>query len=161
MARKARYRWTRAWLPAAPKTFYAGLTFSADGNHLIVTRYDGTIYGAVMEVPILGGTPARLIGDADTAVTPSPDGRQIAVTRDVLEKGESRLLVASRDGSHERVLATLPLPEGAKSPAWSPDGREIAVVHGLRLFTIDVATVQYLAATFMWNSGPLAAYVGA
>jgi serine/threonine protein kinase/Tol biopolymer transport system component len=129
-----------AVIPAAPKTFYAGLTFSADGNHLIATRYDGTIYGSVIEVPILGGTPAKLIGDADTAATPSPDGRQLAVTRDVLEKGESRLLVAARDGSHERVLATLPLPEGAKSPAWSPDGREIAVVHGLRLFTIDVAT---------------------
>ncbi len=25
---------------------------------------------------------------------------------------------------------------------------------------VDLATVQYLAATFMWNSGPLAAYVG-
>jgi len=129
-----------AVIPAAPKTFYAGLTFSADGNHLIATRYDGTIYGSVIEVPILGGTPAKLIGDADTAASPSPDGKQLAVTRDVLEKGESRLLVTARDGSHERVLATLPLPEGARSPAWSPDGKEIAVVHGLRLFTIDVAT---------------------
>ena len=127
-------------VPIMPKTFYAGLTFSADGNHLIATRYEGTIYGTVMEVPILGGTPAKLIGDADTAASPSPDGRQLAVTRDVLEKGESRLLVTARDGTHERVLATLPLPEGAKSPAWSPDGKEIAVVHGLHLFTIDVAT---------------------
>jgi len=129
-----------AVIPTAPKTFYAGLTFSADGNHLIATRYDGTIYGSVIEVPILGGTPAKLIGDADTAASPSPDGKQLAVTRDVLEKGESRLLVTARDGSHERVLATLPLPEGARSPAWSPDGREIAIVHGLRLITIDVAT---------------------
>jgi len=124
----------------APKVFYAGLAFSADGNHLIATRYDGTIYGAVMEVPILGGTLSKLIGDADTVATPSPDGTQLAVTRDVLEKGESWLLVASRDGSHERVLATLSMPEGATSPAWSPDGKKIAVAHGQNIFAIDAAT---------------------
>jgi eukaryotic-like serine/threonine-protein kinase len=127
-------------VPHAPKAFYAGLTFSADGNHLIATRYDGTIYGAVMEVPILGGTFSKLIGDADTVATPSPDGSQLAVTRDVLEKGESRLLVTARDGSHERVLATLSMPEGATSPAWSPDGKEIAVAHGQNIFAIDTAT---------------------
>jgi len=127
-------------VPHAPKVFYAGLAFSADGNHLIATRYDGTIYGAVMEVPILGGTLSKLIGDADTVATPSPDGSQLAVTRDVLEKGESRLLVTARDGSHERVLATLSMPEGATSPAWSPDGKEIAIAHGQNVFAIDTAT---------------------
>src|SRR5207302_10057669 len=109
-------------VPHAPKVFYAGLAFSADGNHLIATRYDGTIYGHVLEIPILGGTPATLISDADTAATASPDGTRLAVTRDVLEKGESRLLVTARDGSHGRVLATLSMPDGAASPAWSPDG---------------------------------------
>jgi serine/threonine protein kinase/Tol biopolymer transport system component len=129
-----------AIMPPTPKTMYAGLAFSADGDHLIATRYEGTIYGSVIEIPILGGTPAKLISDADTAVTPSPDGKQLAVTRDVLEKGESRLLVTARDGTHERVLATLSLAEGAKSPAWSPDGKEIAVAHGQRIFAIDVAS---------------------
>jgi Tol biopolymer transport system component len=127
-------------VPHAPKVFYAGLAFSADGNHLIATRYDGTIYGRVLEVPILGGTPATLIGDADTAATASPDGTRLAVTRDVLEKGESRLLVTARDGSHGRVLATLSMPDGAASPAWSPDGKQIAVAHGQNIFAIDAVS---------------------
>ena len=127
-------------VPHAPKTFYAGLTFSADGNHLIATRYDGTIYGHVLEVPILGGSLATLISDADTAATASPDGTRLAVTRDVLEKGESRLLVTSRDGSHGRVLATLSMPNGAASPAWSPDGKQIAVAHSQNLFAIDAVS---------------------
>lgn len=129
-------------LPALPKTEYTGLAFSADGNHLLASRYEGTIFGAVVKVPLLGGTAARIIGDADTAVTPSPDGKLLAVIRNVLEKGESRLLLTAPDGSHERVLATLPLTEGmmTPSPAWSPDGARIAVSHGHSLYTIDVNT---------------------
>src|SRR5207253_2656758 len=78
--------------------------------------------------------------DADTVVAVSPDGIHIAVTRDVLQKGESRLLVTGRDGARERVLATLPLPEGARSPAWSPDGKKIAVTHGRGIVLIDAAS---------------------
>ena len=131
-----------AILPPSPKLDYTGLAFSADGNHLLATRYEGTIFGAVVKVPLLGGTPARIIGDADTAVTPSPDGKILAVIRNVLEKGEIRLLLTAPDGSHERVLAALPLTEGmmTPSPAWSPDGTRIAVSHGHSLFSIDVNT---------------------
>ncbi len=129
-------------LTALPKTDYTGLAFSADGNHLLATRYEGTIFGVVVRVPLLGGSPVRLIGDADTAVTASPDGKLLAVTRNVLEKGESRLLLTAPDGSHERVLATLPLTEGmmTPSPSWSPDGTRIAISHGHSLFTIDVSS---------------------
>jgi serine/threonine protein kinase/Tol biopolymer transport system component len=129
-------------LTAPPKTEYTGLAFSADGNHLLATRYEGNIIGAVLQVPLLGGTPAHLISDADTAVTASPDGKLLAVIRNVLEKGESRLLLTAPDGSHERVLTTLPLTEGmmTPSPSWSPDGTRIAISHGHSLFTIDVNT---------------------
>jgi serine/threonine protein kinase len=125
-------------LAPAPKTWYAGLAFTPDSNYLIHTRYDGTIYGAASELPILGGTPSKLIGDVDSPVSVSPDGSQIVMTRNVLEKGESRVIVTSRDGSHERVVATLPLPRLCMSPVWSPDGRQIAVAHAENIYLVDV-----------------------
>jgi len=127
-------------VPPAPTMHYIGINISADSNYVLTTGYNDSVYGNVAEVPLLGGPATTLLGDADTAAALSPDGIHLAVTRDVLQKGESRLLVAGRNGAQERVLATLPYPEGAKSPAWSPDGKRIAVAHGRGIVLIDVAT---------------------
>jgi Tol biopolymer transport system component len=129
-----------AVVPPTKKTYYAGLTFSADANHLIDTHYEDSIYGVVTERPILGGKLSKLVHDADTGVSPSPDGRWLVMTRNVLDKGESRVLVTARDGSQERIVAAQPLPKTALSPVWSPDGKRIAVAHGAGLFTIDAAS---------------------
>ena len=140
-------------VPPAANTHFVGITFSPDSNYVLPTSYENSVYGNVMQIPLLGGPATALVHDADTGAAISPDGTRLAVTRDVLQKGESDLLVAARDGSHERVLARLSYPEGAKSPAWSPDGKRIAVTHGRNLFTIDAAT----GAT---SSVPLAAWHG-
>jgi Tol biopolymer transport system component len=127
-------------VPPAANAHFVGITFSSDSNYVLLTSYEGSIYGHVTQVPLLGGPATTLVHDADTVAAISPDGTRLAVTRDVLQKGESDLLITARDGSHERVLAMLPLPERTLSPAWSPDGKRIAVTHGRGLYTIDAAT---------------------
>jgi len=87
-------------------------------------------------VPFLGGTPKRLIAEVWTPVGWSPDGRHMAFVRVHARENSEDLVVADADGGRERVVTTRRRPKGFVSaffsssttrPAWSPDGRVIAV----------------------------------
>jgi len=77
-------------------------------------------------MPVLGGSPQRLVGDVDLGPTFSPDGKRMAYMRgNDPEVGKFRILSANLDGSDEKVLliAPLPIPD---TLSWSPDGKSIA-----------------------------------
>ncbi len=105
---------------------YIGLTFSPDGDYLYFVRIEPQRpnIGVLYSVPVLGGTPHELVQDVDSAVSFSPDGKQIVFLRNSEADSDSKLIIANADGSSERVLAKLPLP-GYQDPAWSPDGKTI------------------------------------
>ena len=129
-------------VPPANQAWFAGVAFAPDGHHLLFTRYDASIYGGVFEVPLLGGSPAKLVHDVDSAVTFSPDGRQMAFVRDDFDRNQTQLFVTARDGSKGRIIATFDLPQRAVSPAWSPDGAMIAVVRGEDIWIVTLASAQ-------------------
>jgi len=126
-----------------------GLTFTPDSNRLYYVAYRrGTGMATLFEVPVLGGTPRRLIDDVDRAVTFSPDAARIAFVRGFPEKRSSALLVANADGTDERTLVTR---EGLNSfvlaaGSWSPDGRIVALATydgspmRVAIATVNVAT---------------------
>jgi serine/threonine protein kinase len=107
---------------------FTGLTFSPDGSYLYYTieeRETSTLY----QVPVLGGTPRKLIEDANGPISFSPDGSRIAFRR---KAGASLLMIANADGSGIQTLATRPDKEIWLPPAWSPRKRVIvAGVHSL------------------------------
>ncbi|MGD0008590.1 MAG: protein kinase [Terriglobia bacterium] len=108
---------------------FRGLTFSPDANYIDFVRSDkiNPGYSYLYQMPVLGGTPRQLIRDIDAPISFSPDGTQFAFVRGVSAKGEVRLLIAKADGSGERVLVTRSALLSLVGPAWSPDGRTVAL----------------------------------
>ncbi len=106
----------------------AGTTISNDGEFVyFVGGTRGSGGGALYQIPILGGTPRKVLDRVRSPVSFSPDGSQFAFVREN-EQQEMMLMIANADGSSERLLATRKgndwfAPEG---PAWSPDGKWIA-----------------------------------
>jgi Tol biopolymer transport system component len=118
---------------------YWGHAFTPDGNAIYFShRSDAEPRGALFSISTLGGAPRRLLGDIDSTVTFSPDGRRIAFVRAQHPTAEqTSLVVAGADGSNPRVLAAFRFPEFVAGiffggPSWSPDGRQIATAIGVR-----------------------------
>ncbi len=113
-------------------TAVGGVNFSADGNYLYLVRSDKATYNYayLYRMASLGGAPTQLLRDVDTGVSFSPDGKQMVYLRGQPDEGVWNVLIASADGNDERKLASLKAVIGFNfiaSPAWSPDGKSIAI----------------------------------
>jgi len=139
---------------AEPGVVIAGVTVTQDGNFVDYVRQQGRIF-ELWRVPFLGGTPKRVIEGVWSSVGWSPDGR-IAFVRSHAAISSSSLVIANGDGTGERVVITrgrsksFPnLAQGGDlglAPAWSPDGRFIALTGvelidsgGPQIVLVDVA----------------------
>jgi len=102
--------------------------FSNDGSYVYYVNYEKDHpNGVLCKIASLGGEPRKLFDNLSSAVSFSPDGQQLAFVRRA-EGGEFRLMVANEDGSAERTVHAFRPPEHLfNHPAWSPNGKTIAV----------------------------------
>ena len=83
------------------------VAFTPDGNFLDYTlNVMGEATGKLYQVPVLGGTPRRLLDSSYGTITFSPDGSSMAYTALDVAANEIALMVSKMDGSGARKLAT-------------------------------------------------------
>ncbi|MGH9844852.1 MAG: winged helix-turn-helix domain-containing protein, partial [Blastocatellia bacterium] len=130
--------------PAALK--FKGVTFSPDANFIYyVLHPGGEQLAELYQVPVLGGTPKKILSGVDSPVTFSPDGQFFAFVRNDSRQRETSLILAGINSSEERILAVRRRPEmlSVLGPSWSPDGKWIACAAGL--VTGSDSSMQVLA----------------
>jgi Tol biopolymer transport system component len=148
---------------------YDGLTFAPDGNYVYYVTYELTGgVGSLYRVPVLGGTPERVVEDIDSPVTFAPDRKQFAFIRGFPKDGRNYVMIANADGSGVRQLAAA---EGQTqivltAPSWSPDGKTIIAAarsleggpHNLFL-EVDFATARVKPVGGRWANVTDAAWM--
>ena len=147
-------------LPPGSANFNDGdVTFSHDGNYLYcVAQLQGNRKGILEKVPSLGGEPQQIVSDIDSPISFSPDGNQFVFVRNSGQAATSSLMLANTDGSNIRNLATVhnPATFSTEGPAWSPDGKRIAIgfLGGgfLQHATLETVNVADGKATPLGNS---------
>ncbi len=121
---------------------FEDIGFSPDSGQ-IYYRHSFPPYtgNTINRVPLSGGPSTKIIVDAETGGSISPDGKMIAFSREVDRSpgsgGGDDVIVANADGSNERVLVHSPFAGPAwvatdQVPTWSLDGRSLVcwtVVH--------------------------------
>jgi len=113
-------------VPRSPGLYW-GIAFSPDSAYLYFTRRLNSNFD-LFQIPVLGGTPRKLIHHVNSRVAFSPEGDQIAFIRSDVKPDEDALVLANTDGTHEHTAITRKGSErfsGALS--WSRDGRLIAL----------------------------------
>ena len=130
-------------------------TIAPDG-----TFVDFVAAGGLWRVPFLGGTPKQIVERVNTPAAWSPEGQRMAFVRPNVSGRGQELVTTDREGGDLRAIASgvvfaTGMPGGTLfAPAWSPDGRRLAMFErsgedvrdiGIRVFEVSNGQSQVVS----------------
>lgn len=128
-----------------------GLTpqWSPDGSKLVYVDSAG-----IATVPVLGGTPRRLVTNPDKEYTVSPawshDGKYLAYAQVTTLGGFGSIWIANADGTAPHKIRDTKEPYAL---AWSPKDDRLAFVQGNLLFVYSGVQFGNMAPSAVWVVG--------
>ena len=118
----------RPMLEPSKRTFGC-VNFSPDGSLIYFVAFDkDTPNAALYSIPVLGGTPKKILDNLSACFSISPDGKEVVFQRNNSKQNQKSLIIANLESGKERALFTkssdnLSFGLGL---AWSPNGKLIA-----------------------------------
>jgi len=117
-------------------TRHFGCTFTPDSNYVYCRVNPGNPKNSfIQRIPVLPGQAQKIVEDVLSGVSFSPDGKRMTFVRHDEAGQEWLVMIADSDGGNEQVLVRRSEREGrldGEMPAWSPDGKLIAVYGRIR-----------------------------
>ena len=151
---------TASNLPIVPpsEASYTAFSFTHDGNYLYFIKREKNGPDSLYQMAALGGVARKIVANVSSRAALSADDQLIAFIRGGPFADENSLIVANRDGTGERVIATHKSPDNFYSGgvAWTPDGKSITCIagnNGRKLIEVPLdGGADKLLATPKWIS---------
>lgn len=99
---------------------YNGLSFSPDGNSIYYTLAKNDAVNDLYEIPILGGSPRKILSNLGNKVVFSPDGQKMAYVT-----SQTSIMISGIKGESPQLLVNLAPGNKTTHITWRPDGKTI------------------------------------
>ena len=128
---------------------YLGTTFLPDGEliYYVATLERNKFVPTLYRIPVLGGTPTKVLDRVFGPVAFSRDGQRFAFVR--RNQNDMSLMVTNTDGTGEpKTIAVAKPPNGfsVSGPSWSSDGDRIALVCRLEVVADTRLSLKFQTA---------------